>query len=181
MTTTAVISPCGRYRYSLSRIWDIELPTLSWCMLNPSTADAVQDDPTVRKCVGFARRWGFGSIHVVNLFAWRATDPRELDAVEDPVGPDADRWIQRAFRCPVVVAWGAGLPRRCERTAQRIALVREAAGASATCLGLTKAGEPRHPLMLAYATERQPWPVGGRKSGDDDDRDRWDERDEEDA
>ncbi|MDB5297796.1 MAG: hypothetical protein JWO31_3779 [Phycisphaerales bacterium] len=72
----AVLSPCERYRYVLHRWWDESKPAVCWLMLNPSTADAATDDPTIRKCCGFARAWGAGGIAVVNLFALRATDPR---------------------------------------------------------------------------------------------------------
>ena len=98
----------GQYRYLLWRYWG-EAKRLVWVLLNPSTADARQDDPTIRRCVGFAKGWGYDGIQVVNLFAYRATDPRELKAVVDPVGPRNDEFIERAARGHemVVVAWGA--------------------------------------------------------------------------
>jgi hypothetical protein len=163
MKGSAIISPCGSYRYSLSRVWD-DGPTLAWCMLNPSTADADVDDPTVRKCIGFAKRWGFGGIHVVNLFALRATDPRELRIAKNPVGPGNSDALMKAFsRYPVVVAWGGSIPRT--RDADNAARsVRDSArrgprGLEWWCLGRTRYGEPRHPLMLAYATPRLAWPI----------------------
>jgi len=82
---SAVLSDCGTYRYSLTRRWSPG-PLLGWVMLNPSRADALVDDPTIRRCVGFARRWGFAGIVVRNLYALRATDPRELSRHPAPVG-----------------------------------------------------------------------------------------------
>lgn len=162
----ALISPCGLYRYYLVRRWDDDHGELRWCMLNPSVADADADDPTVRKCVGFAKRWGFGSIRIVNLFAFRATDPRGLIDAADPVGPDNVQHLEEILRTPVVVAWGGSLP---NSMIAREAVANVAALAATPrpqhsspfgwwCLGTTKGGQPRHPLMLAYSTERQVWP-----------------------
>ncbi len=107
----AIVSACGRYRYSLTRVWNPALPRIYFVMLNPSTADATQDDPTIRKCRGFASRAGAGSLKVVNLYALRSTDPNALLAAawEDRIGPEND-WhmrgaMNRAGR--VVFAWGA--------------------------------------------------------------------------
>jgi len=95
---TATLSPCGRYRYRLGRRWAqhrLSLPLL-FVMLNPSTADAEQDDATIRRCTTFAVAHGFDAMEVVNLFAFRATDPADLWRAADPVGPDADRHIAEA-------------------------------------------------------------------------------------
>jgi hypothetical protein len=86
MKKDAVISDCGQYRYSLTRIWDESKPKVLFVMLNPSTADAYNDDPTIRRCIGFAKAWGFGGLYVGNLFAYRATNPEELLKSFDPVG-----------------------------------------------------------------------------------------------
>ena len=98
----------GHYRYMLGRQWGAP-PFLLWMMLNPSTADATEDDPTIRRCSGFAKHWGFGGLVVVNLFAFRATNPADLRAAEQPIGPENDRHLVNAARsCPrVVAAWGA--------------------------------------------------------------------------
>lgn len=143
MRRAAALSACGRYRYDLSRSW-AEGARVAFVGLNPSTADAEVDDPTIRRCVGFARAWGFGALRMVNLFAWRATDPRELALADDPVGVGNDA-ILRELRetCTLVVAaWGA----------HRMALERAATVVSLlgdfTVLGLTAAGHPRHPLYM---------------------------------
>lgn len=103
----ALISECGLYRYRLWRRWGIG-PHATWIMLNPSTADADLDDPTIRRCIGFARAWGFSAIEVVNLFALRATNPRELGRSADPIGPDNDRHLSEAGRAAElrIAAWG---------------------------------------------------------------------------
>lgn len=145
----AAFDPTGRYRYRLRRSWSAG-PRVVFVMLNPNTADAVRDDPTIRRCIGFARRWGFASVDVVNLFAYRTVDPRELARVADPVGPDNDLHITRAVRRAdlVVCAWGATRLAR-ERGARVAALV---AQREVRCLGRTKAGAPRHPLYLRADT-----------------------------
>jgi hypothetical protein len=121
-------------------------------MLNPSTADAALDDPTIRRCMGFASDHGFGGIRVVNLFALRSTDPSELRSQPEPVGPENDTWLARTFGeaaqddLPVIAAWGVhGVFRGRDR--QVIALGRRM-GARLACLGTSKAGHPRHPLYI---------------------------------
>lgn len=143
----AELSPCGRYRYRLWRRWGEGAP-LVWCMLNPSTADALEDDPTIRRCMGFARRDGHGGIEVANLFALRATDPSALAAADDPVGPLNNAILLGTARAAgtVVAAWGAHAAAR-ER--QHVALAYfVAVGARVLCLGATRGGEPRHPLYV---------------------------------
>lgn len=82
----AGLSPCGLYRFWLTRCWAPAKPCALFIMLNPSTADHEQDDATIRKCIGFARRWGMGSIRVANLFAYRATKPDDLKRADNPIG-----------------------------------------------------------------------------------------------
>lgn len=141
----AVLSPCKHYRYQLGRRWG-EGPSLGFVMLNPSTADGLVDDPTIRRCIGFARRDGYAGIIVANLFAWRATDPRELRELADPVGPECDKHI-KAMPEDVVIAWGATRPR--PDTASRIVRVCSLLhGRRIYNLGLTKDGSCRHPLYV---------------------------------
>ena len=159
MKKDALISDCGRYRYGLIRAWNPDISRLTWVMLNPSTADANVDDATIRRCIGFAKKWGFGGINVVNLFAYRATDPRELLRADDPVGPENVDMLRRVL-APVVVAWGAGLPKN-PKVGFLVDILKESAerdGYGWWCLGRTLGGEPRHPLRLNYSTKRQGWP-----------------------
>lgn len=160
---SAVISSCGRYRYALSRQTGLLNAggTVLFIMLNPSTADAETDDPTIRRCLGFARRWGYRRLDVANLYAWRATDPARLHDAADPVGPENDQWIARlACRARlVIVAWGANLhpqPRRVGRVCDLLDHYRR----PVRCLGLTQHGHPRHPVRLAGAIEPVPFPTG---------------------
>lgn len=145
----ATISDCGTYRYTLDRVWDTTLPLALFVMLNPSTADAREDDPTIRRCRTFAAREGCGSLTVVNLFALRATDPAELRKHPDPVGPDNARWLAASLgRKPAVTiaAWGAH-PFAASR-ADDVARYITEHGVRLHCLGTSKAGHPRHPLYL---------------------------------
>lgn len=147
----ALLSPCKRFRYILWRRWGEGGLPLVFVMLNPSTADAESDDPTVRKCVGFARLLGFGAIEVVNLFAYRAADPAELRRAGYPRSKHEDSYIERACGPagrPVVCAWGAHA-RGLTRPQEVIRIARER-GARAMVLARTADGVPRHPLMLPY-------------------------------
>lgn len=141
----AGFSPCRRYRYTLSRTWDAASPPLVFIGLNPSTADETTDDPTIRRCIGFARRDGFGGIVMLNLFALRSTDPAALSDASDPVGPWNDDQIFAACKGrTVVAAWGVhGTLRGRDKVVRRLL-----AGVDLRCLGRTKEGNPRHPLYL---------------------------------
>ena len=145
----AGFSSCRAYRYTLVREWDRSLGRVCFCMLNPSTADAQKNDPTVRRTVGFALDWGYGSIEVVNVFALRSTNPRGLYEAIEPVGRGNDAALRRAFRRAdrVVAAWGnhAGLGGR----SARVRGILHSCGVEALCFGETGAGEPRHPLYVA--------------------------------
>jgi hypothetical protein len=154
VNSSADISACGRYRYSLTRTWNLDGPTVVFIGLNPSTADATADDPTIRRCSRFAREWHFGGLIVVNLFAFRATDPRILKQVDDSIGSGNDEVIR--VHCEsaerIVVAWGihGSLARREE---QVLRFLRRP-----YCLGVTKNGSPRHPLYLAARTRLHRYP-----------------------
>jgi hypothetical protein len=150
----AYISECGKYRYWLSRDWDDSLSTICFVMLNPSTADADVDDPTIRRCIGFAKAWGFGGLEVRNLFAFRATDPDTLPRVADPVGPEGNDYLVGAKALSTVVcAWG-NKGALMGRNAQALRLL---TGKPLHCLGVTNAGHPKHPLYLAASTPLIPF------------------------
>lgn len=151
MESSAVISDCGLYRYVLTRTWDACLPRISFVMLNPSTADANQDDPTIRRCMGFARDWGCGGIQVFNLFALRATNPNELHDVDDPVGPHNDLFIREHIDQRIVAAWGVMGTYR-DRERHVLELLRRMP-VTVECLGVTKHGRPKHPLYVPAATK----------------------------
>ncbi len=148
----ALISSCTHYRYWLKRWWadDAGSPWACFIMLNPSTADAAVDDPTIRRCVKFAQAWKCKGIFVVNLFAYRATDPRELLAVDDAIGPE-NHWAfrQATTLCqgPIVAAWGANPIVERAGTRKVISRICER-GHVVHCLGTTKDGHPRHPLYV---------------------------------
>lgn len=150
MTRGAWISDCGKYRYTLTRVWEERLPHVAFVMLNPSTADAEQDDPTIRKCIGFAKRWGYGGLTVLNLYAYRSTDPRQLKKVWDPVGPENHFLTDVLQGCArVVLAWGANGGERGQRMMKAIAGVHPQVYA----FKFTKDGHPEHPLYQPYDRE----------------------------
>lgn len=143
--TGAEISPCGLYRYSLTRRWRPG-PTCTFIMLNPSTADAWQDDPTIRRCRSFAEREGCGALAVANIFAFRATDPKHMKATADPIGPENDAHLIEmmvASDGPVIAAWGAH-----GSFLDRARAVRLLTDVPLWCLGMTKERHPRHPLYV---------------------------------
>lgn len=158
MIATAVISADEQYRYNLTRIWDPVLPPLAFGMLNPSKANAFIVDPTVIKCIGFARRLGFGGISVFNLSAYRATKPTELWRAGFPVGEDNDLWTLKTVEWvaqaggTIVLAWGrnGANPKARWRAHTVRHMLRDY-----DCWQLgpsTKLGQPWHPLMLSYQT-----------------------------
>jgi hypothetical protein len=142
----ALFSSCRRWRYLLWRRWDEGLPVANFLMLNPSTADEFQLDPSCTRARLYAERWGYGSLIVTNLFGWRATDPAAMKAVRDPVGRGNDRAILRAAQEAdlVVCAWGNHGAHR-ERSAKVLSLLK---GVELHVLRINGAGEPAHPLYL---------------------------------
>jgi len=148
----AVISDCGKYRYLLRRTWDAKKPRVLYIMLNPSTADARRDDPTIRSCVRLASGLGYGSMEVVNIFAWRATDPNDLLKVRDTVGPDNETHVRAALgRCDIpICAWGAWPHAQEASTYIRNAI--RADRPAAFCFGKTASGAPKHPLYIKSGT-----------------------------
>ncbi len=158
---SATISACGQYRYVLTRRIPSVLRWVNPClfiMLNPSTADATNNDPTIRRCIGFAESEGCTSLTVVNLFALRATDPSELTRHRDPVGPDNDRHIEAQVRDHqnglIIAAWGAN-----NFAEHRARMLMDTLGPNPRiqALATTKLGWPRHPLYLRADLRPQDW------------------------
>ena len=161
MICDAILDERGTYRYQLTRQWDTLAPRrCCFIMLNPSTADAKVDDPTIRRCIRFAKDWGFGAMVVVNLFAYRSTDPAALRLVADPVGPGNDFYIAHAIDHTevVVAAWGNG-----GMIFGRDKVVIERFGAKMQCFGRTAAGHPKHPLYVPAAANLEPLLMGGNR------------------
>lgn len=166
----AVISADGKYRYWLHRRWFGGVGYAVFVMLNPSTADGIQNDPTIRRCIDFGKRWGCHGIIVVNLFAARATVPADLDEIDDPVGEENHAYLLKACEIAgatnpengimegvVVCAWGADRRVQSMGQAETVRGWIAAAGVAPQCLGRTKAGHPRHPLYVAAATKLEPF------------------------
>jgi len=143
----AVFDESGNYRYRLWRRWDPSLPKLCFVMLNPSTADATSNDPTISRCVNMASRWGYGGLEVVNLFAYRSTRPRDLWGADDPVGTHNDLHIKRAaaHADACLLAWGNLPPSKIARSRAVLKILQ---ARNLYCLGFTKMNQPRHPLYL---------------------------------
>ncbi|MBM0201801.1 DUF1643 domain-containing protein [Micromonospora sp. STR1s_5] len=163
---TTACAACHPYRYSLTRTWNEAVVDATFLMLNPSTADALVLDPTVRRCLGYAQDWGCGGLRVLNLFALRSTDPRALHKHPDPIGPDndellADYFAHRAATAghlcqgPVIAAWGAH-GTHLARAADVIDLAHQH-GVQLHALATTRAGHPGHPLYLPRAAQPAPY------------------------
>ena len=159
--SVAIYSPCERYRYSLTRVWDAAGSKASFVMLNPSTATEVQNDPTVERCERRARALGHGAFCVTNIFAWRDTDPRAMRRATDPVGPENDEAIRQAaaWADQVVCAWGTH-GAHLDRGPAVEAMLRSG-GFGLYHLGLSKAGHPKHPLYIGYDRQPEPWVAAG--------------------
>lgn len=176
----ALLSKDQKYRFTLQRRLDPDAALaglfdrlvhggrpprmLQWIMLNPSKADAETDDHTIRKCMGFSRRLGYDRLNVCNLFALRSTNPFELLTAADPIGAPNNNDILRATlqscavnREPVIVAWGAFKHPLLDAQRVFVADCAKQFGTELQCFGLTKAGDPFHPLRLGYDTPLQPW------------------------
>jgi len=153
----ATYSDCERYRYALTRIWEPQGRKVLFLMLNPSTATEVQNDPTVERCERRARTLGFGAFRVCNIFAFRATDPRNMRAADDPVGPANDAAILEAIAWAdeVVAGWGNHGDHLARGAAVQALL--KAQSRPPKHLGLTKSGHPKHPLYIAYRTQPEAW------------------------
>lgn len=157
---SAILSPDLKYRYLLGRQWNATtaprlLPkVVLWVMLNPSTADAEQDDPTIRRCISFSQMWGFDALAVVNLYALRSTNPSALKRHPDPVGPENNKIIRSALERAdmVLCAWGAPQMKYLERERRVLQMIREG-GHAPRALGLTANGSPTHPLYIRADTQ----------------------------
>ena len=164
---SATISADGLYRTDLTRVWstDPERGMAAWVLCNPSKADGQVDDQSVRKGVGFTRRWGFSSMIWLNFWSFRSTDPWALLKATDPIGPDNDRAFRRVLPLAsrIIFAWGdvaaklpifkarlPGVLRLCDTDGLYKGRV--------FCLGRTSSGNPRHPLMLPYSTKLEAFP-----------------------
>lgn len=159
--STAVYAPDGRHRYLLTRVWQPQGRRALFVMLNPSTATETQNDPTVERCQRRAVALGHGAFRVVNIFAFRATDPRMMKAAADPVGPDNDAAISDSlgWADDVIAAWGTH-GAHLARGAAVERMIR-AAGVTPLVLALTRDGHPQHPLYVAYARQPVPWLAAG--------------------
>lgn len=155
--STAVYSDCEAYRYSLTRVWEGAARRVMFVMLNPSTATEVQNDPTVERCEQRARRLGYGGFRVTNIFAFRATDPRDMRRADDPTGPDNDTLLAEgaAWTDDIIAAWGTHGAHR-GRGAEVAGILRTTQ-VPLYHLGLTKDGHPKHPLYLPYSQKPVLW------------------------
>ena len=142
LKNTAKLSRCRNYRYALWRTWDDTKPYVLFIGLNPSTADETMDDPTLIRCMNFAKSWGYGGVCMANLFAYRATDPEEMKRVEKPIGSQNNRWLKTlaADAGIIIAAWGndGSFLGRSAQVKKRIPNMQ--------CLKMNKSGEPAHPL-----------------------------------
>lgn len=157
MKRLAVISECGKYRYSLHRVWDENLPNILFIMLNPSKADAELDDPTILRCIQIAKKNGFGSMSVGNVYAYRTTYPDELEemSTEECLGPDNTSYLSRLLgkSDKVIVGWGnSGYGAN-----QRMASLLKDNGIYPVCLKINKDGTPKHPLYCRVDSQLIPW------------------------
>lgn len=164
MERTATISDCGTYRYDLTRRWS-DGPLVAWVGLNPSTADHEVDDPTIRRCIGFARSIKCGGLVMLNLYALRSTKPEHLLQHPDPKGPEnkqtIETWFARAEVGLVVAAWGAWWKNQRDRPSRlNVEGIARNAGHVLHCLGVTKDGEPRHPLYVRASQPLVPYRSG---------------------
>jgi len=141
MIKSACISPDNQYRYKLLRSWNENKPTIMFVMLNPSTADSEKDDPTIRRVINFTKSWGYGGVHVVNLYAFRSTDPKGLKHIEDPIGQDNIFHIKTLIGLveKVIYAWGNN-----EKEPKWLCELVH----TPYCIGVSKKGIPKHPLYL---------------------------------
>ena len=144
MIKDTIFSPCREYRYTLYREWSPGDRIVQFIGLNPSTADEINNDPTVTRCINYAKRWGYDAMYMTNIFAYRATDPRVMKAHPEPVGSENDHYLSLVAREVdiVIAAWGThgAYLNRGDQVKQ---LIRDL-----HCLKITNGGHPSHPLYL---------------------------------
>lgn len=153
MIKDAILSEDRKYRYILSRIWDETKPTVLFIGLNPSTADENEDDPTIRRCINFAKNWGFGGLLMANLFAFRSTKPQALFSAQDPIGSENNYYIKEyAEKSELIIACWGNHGRFNNRSQQVYELID-----SLNCLDTNKSGEPKHPLYIRSDAKPKPY------------------------
>jgi hypothetical protein len=163
----AMFSPCRTWRYTLGRIWKQDAPLLAVIGLNPSTADEREDDPTIRRCMRFAMDWGYGGLMMLNLFAFRSTDPEGLKSASDPVGPGNDEAIRRTVEIAseTLVAWGRhGSLFGRDEAVERLLSECETGG-EVSCLEMNQNGSPKHPLYVKADIKRKYYPLPTGQTG----------------
>ena len=142
MKSDANLSECRQYRYALWRTWDESKPYAMFIGLNPSTADEKEDDPTITRCINFAKTWGYGGLCMANLFAYRSSDPSNLRSTQEPIGLENDAWLKKLAKEAgvIVAAWGndGAYLGRSKLVSSNISNLK--------CLKINKTGEPAHPL-----------------------------------
>jgi hypothetical protein len=150
-----IFSDDRTFRYVLTRSWNLNAPSVMFIGLNPSTADESKDDPTIRRCVGFAKAWGYGHLIMTNLFAIRSPHPQILKTVEDPIGPDNDYYLQTMAQraAGIVAAWGIH-GAYLERGAHIHHLIPHL-----WVFGFTQNGQPGHPLYMPKNSPLKDWPT----------------------
>jgi hypothetical protein len=164
----ANFSSCRRWRYTLSRIFQLDLISrgenanqfVQFIGLNPSTADETTDDNTLILCQGYARRWGFGGMVMTNLFAWRDTDPRKMKLAADPIGQhnDSHLWDVAQHAGLIVCCWGAhGVHLKRAEAVHGLLTMNDPVRRKLHHLGLTSEGFPRHPLYMKKDLQPIPW------------------------
>lgn len=156
---SAEFSPDETYRYTLTRQWDSG-KRVAWLMFNPSTATLTLDDPTIRKCIGFSKRWGYARLVILNLYAIRSTDPRAVKRMGfSAIGPENNFWIEKSLEdCEeLICSWGCSqhVPDINARVATVKSMIeKNYPNLPMRCLGYKKDGHPRHPLMIPYEMQR---------------------------
>lgn len=157
----AMISEDEKYRYALWRTWDKDKPVVMFIMLNPSTADGNKDDPTIRKCMAYAKAWGYGALIVGNLYAFKTKDPKVLENILFPIGPHCDSWLYTLSKMADlrIAAWGNKIlsDKRVEQVKGILSSHMKGIVSRLYYLELSKSGNPKHPLYLRKNLKPQPW------------------------